>query len=127
MGDADSVVLAGGEGGVHHFRGGGLAEFALENVGGNAVARGNLVPFVAEGAHGKNGGSLGGAGTHGAFHQARTGGSGEQDFLFRQQNAAQIVGNAALQGGSRLGSVPHHRAAHGGKYFRCYFSGSGNE
>ena len=48
-------------------------------------------------------------------------------FYIIGQIAAQIVGNAALQGGSRLGSVPHHRAAHGGKYFRCYFSGSGNE
>ena len=75
----------------------------------------------------KNGGAFGGAGTHGAFHQARTGGSGKQNFLFCQQDAAQIVGNAALQGGGRFGSVSHHWAAHGGKYFRCYFSGSGNE
>lgn len=127
MRDANGVVFAGGEGGVHHFRGSGLPQFALENIGGHAVARSDLVPFVAEGAHGKNGGAFGGAGTHGAFHQARTGGSGKQNFLFCQQDAAQIVGNAALQGGGRFGSVSHHWAAHGGKYFRCYFSGSGNE
>lgn len=107
--DGDEVVFAGGEGGIDHFRGGGLPHFTGEFVGGYAVGLGHFEPFVAEGADGEDGGSLGGAGAYGAFHEAGAGGGGEEDAVLSEENFLHVVGNALLDFRGFFGAVADHR------------------
>ena len=127
MSDGDQVVFAGGQSFFNFFGAGVVAEFHPELIGGLAVAHSHLVPAVAKGAHGENGGFFSGTATNGGLHQTGTGSGRQHDGVLGLEQFLDFAADAFLQSGAVGAAVADHGSGQFFQHVRTAVHGARNK